>query len=169
MSAAANFKHADSSGPPAYTAPESQEHPPHNVTGNPETYPLHQPTHDRGASTGEIRGGDWQNSLFNCSPCGSCILGTCVPCLRKSEFYHISIVIGIETSLNGLLIRLYPCDSCWPSILKTSRPEQPFTRIFQWRLRYPRLPLVIWGWLDLQHDQEGGHTQTIRHTGQRCG
>ncbi|KAI1439739.1 PLAC8-domain-containing protein [Annulohypoxylon stygium] len=29
----------------------------------------------------EKTGGDWQNSLCNCSPCGSCILGTFAPCL----------------------------------------------------------------------------------------
>ncbi|KAH8896060.1 PLAC8-domain-containing protein [Thozetella sp. PMI_491] len=32
-------------------------------------------------SVQEERGGDWQNGLCSCSPCGSCMLGTFLPCL----------------------------------------------------------------------------------------
>lgn len=41
-------------------------------------------------STDEIKGGGWQNSLMNCSPCGSCILGSILPCLRKSSIFQLS-------------------------------------------------------------------------------
>ncbi|KAL2428143.1 hypothetical protein ABEF91_007334 [Exophiala dermatitidis] len=44
---------------------------------NPMTQPMGQP----------VTGGDWENGLCECS-CGSCIIGTCVPCLlvgRTSE------------------------------------------------------------------------------------
>ncbi|KAK8016974.1 plac8 family [Apiospora rasikravindrae] len=29
----------------------------------------------------QVQGGEWQNNLCNCSPCESCLLGFCVPCL----------------------------------------------------------------------------------------
>ncbi|KAI5925186.1 PLAC8-domain-containing protein [Camillea tinctor] len=39
----------------------------------------------------EVTGGDWQNSLCDCTPCGSCILGFFAPCLlvgRASSRLH---------------------------------------------------------------------------------
>ncbi|KAK8075713.1 plac8 family [Apiospora hydei] len=29
----------------------------------------------------QLQGGEWQSNLCDCSPCGSCVLGTFVPCL----------------------------------------------------------------------------------------
>ena len=53
-----------------------------------QSYPLqqsHRAQQQRTMHPGvqETKGGDWQESLCDCTPCGSCVLGTFVPCLRK--------------------------------------------------------------------------------------
>lgn len=58
-------------------------------------------------SVQEVTGGDWQSSLFNCSPCGSCVLGTFAPCIRKSvhvTFFTLSCYVYELTIYCAILV-----------------------------------------------------------------
>lgn len=37
------------------------------------------------APAGNVHSQEWQNGLMSCGPCDLCLLGTCLPCIRKSS------------------------------------------------------------------------------------
>ncbi|CAI6081999.1 unnamed protein product [Clonostachys chloroleuca] len=64
------------------SGPESSSLPPYQI-GQSNTHPLHYSKQGEAMdpAAGEIRGGDWESGLCDCSPCGSCCLGSFAPCL----------------------------------------------------------------------------------------
>ena len=69
----------------------------------------------------EIKGGDWQSGLCDCSPCGSCVLGTFAPCLRK----YCSILVYILCYAVQLLICFVEVVGRTASRLQDASSESP--------------------------------------------
>ena len=40
------------------------------------------------AAAQSVRSQEWQNGLMSCGPCDLCLLGTFLPCIRKSELHE---------------------------------------------------------------------------------
>lgn len=45
----------------------------------------HEPQTQVYAQGHNVHNQDWQNGICNCSPCSSCLLATCLPCMRTSS------------------------------------------------------------------------------------
>ncbi|KAK6860747.1 hypothetical protein PG995_004383 [Apiospora arundinis] len=85
-----------------------------------------QPTHQPMPSQ-QIQGGEWKAGLCNCSPCESCLLGSCLPCLlvgktadrMRDPTMATSDLMNSECMIHGLLTWFTGCGWIYAMMKRT--------------------------------------------------